>query len=59
MVVRTEEGPLIVGYSRQGLIAVNYAARACGVDRFMRVFEAKKNCPELQLLHVETIGNTI
>eukprot|EP00210_Caulerpa_lentillifera_P000662 g639.t1 len=39
-----------------GLIAVNYAAKAFGVNRFMRVSEAKEKCPSLQLLHVETIG---
>lgn len=41
---------------RDGLIAVNYAARAKGVTRHMRVGEAKKVCPELQLVHVRTIG---
>eukprot|EP00775_Hariotina_reticulata_P003602 gene3602-3867_t len=40
----------------QGLIAVNYAARAAGVTRHMRVAEAIKICPELQLVHVQTIG---
>ncbi|KAL4430354.1 hypothetical protein ABPG77_002160 [Micractinium sp. CCAP 211/92] len=40
----------------EGLIAVNYPARACGVTRHMRVKEAKKVCPELVLVHVETIG---
>ncbi|CAI5516662.1 unnamed protein product [Closterium sp. Naga37s-1] len=39
-----------------GLIAVNYAARARGVQRHDRVFQAKQKCPELQLIHVETVG---
>lgn len=65
-----------------GLIAVNYAARAAGaatphgpalchtgrplsscglllsagITRHMRVAEAKRMCPELQLVHVQTIG---
>jgi len=42
-----------------GLIAVNYVARAKGVSRHMRVREAKKLCPELHLVHVEIIyGDT-
>lgn len=40
----------------QGLIAVNYAARAAGVTRHMRVHEALKICPGLRLVHVQTIG---
>ncbi|CAI6000181.1 unnamed protein product, partial [Closterium sp. NIES-64] len=40
----------------EGLIAVNYAARARGVQRHDRVFQAKQKCPELQLIHVETVG---
>ncbi|GIL82915.1 hypothetical protein Vretimale_8420 [Volvox reticuliferus] len=40
----------------EGLIAVNYAARAGGVTRHMRVTEAKKVCPQLRTIHVETIG---
>lgn len=40
----------------EGLIAVNYAARAAGVSRHMRVHEAKKICPQIQLVHVQTIG---
>lgn len=35
---------------------MNYAARAAGITRHMRVHEAKKICPELELVHVETIG---
>ena len=41
----------------QGLIAVNYAARSKGVTRHMRVNEAKQLCPQLVLVHVETIGD--
>lgn len=40
----------------EGLIAINYAARAAGITRHMRVHEAKALCPELQCVHVETIG---
>lgn len=36
--------------NREGLIAVNYAARAAGITRHMRVWEAKKHCPELKLV---------
>ncbi|DBB00910.1 hypothetical protein WJX77_007765 [Trebouxia sp. C0004] len=39
-----------------GLIAVNYPARAAGITRHMRRAEAKAKCPELQCVHVETIG---
>lgn len=39
-----------------GLIAVNYAARECGITRHMRSAEAKAKCPDLVLVHVETIG---
>jgi len=41
-----------------GLIAVNYAARSRGVGRFCDIQEAKSRCPDLKLVHVETIGNT-
>ena len=41
-----------------GLIAVNYPARANGVGRFCDINEAKTACPNLKLVHVETIGNT-
>ena len=44
---------------REGLIAVNYAARDKGITRHMRVAEAKAKCPELTLVHVETIGRTV
>ena len=40
----------------QGLIAINYAARARGITRHMRVQEALARCPELQCVHVQTIG---
>eukprot|EP00286_Rhodomonas_abbreviata_P000960 CAMPEP_0181289214 /NCGR_PEP_ID=MMETSP1101-20121128/762_1 /TAXON_ID=46948 /ORGANISM="Rhodomonas abbreviata, Strain Caron Lab Isolate" /LENGTH=315 /DNA_ID=CAMNT_0023393419 /DNA_START=182 /DNA_END=1126 /DNA_ORIENTATION=- len=40
----------------EGLIAVNYAARARGVSRHMRVDEAKKLCPELHCVHVEVMS---
>ncbi len=39
-----------------GLIAVNYAARARGITRHMRVQQALAACPELVLVHVQTIG---
>ena len=38
-----------------GLIAVNYAARECGIKRFTSIADALKLCPELKLVHVETI----
>lgn len=41
---------------RDGLIAVNYAARAEGVTRHMRVADALAKCPSLRLVHVQTIG---
>ena len=44
---------------REGLIAVNYAARDKGITRHMRVAEAKAKCPELTLVHVETIGRNL
>eukprot|EP00890_Picochlorum_soloecismus_P005649 jgi/Picsp_1/6085/NSC_03439-R1_sister chromatid cohesion protein len=39
-----------------GLIAVNYPARTRGIQRHMRAREAKIHCPDLRLVHVETIG---
>ncbi|KAJ1991109.1 N-acetyltransferase eso1 [Dimargaris cristalligena] len=36
------------------LIAVNYAARAAGVQRHMTVPEARALCPDLRLVHVAT-----
>ncbi|KAI9224630.1 hypothetical protein BC828DRAFT_372834 [Blastocladiella britannica] len=38
----------------QGLIAVNYAARAAGIHRHMNVTEARAACPELVAVHVAT-----
>ncbi|KAL1123866.1 hypothetical protein AAG570_001636 [Ranatra chinensis] len=38
-----------------GIIAVNYEARARGVTRFMRGDEAKRHCPEIELVHVPTL----
>lgn len=35
---------------------MNYAARAKGITRHMRAPEAKARCPELRLVHVQTIG---
>jgi DNA polymerase eta len=48
------EEPLAV-QQWDGLIAVNYAARARGITRHMRVAEAKAKCPELHCVHVEVI----
>jgi DNA polymerase eta len=39
---------------RQGLIAVNYPARAYGIGRMCTVTEAKKLCPNLIAQHVAT-----
>ncbi|XP_053992356.1 uncharacterized protein LOC128883727 isoform X2 [Hylaeus volcanicus] len=47
--------PLAV-YQWDGIIAVNYAAKKTGVCRGLRVIEAKKLCPCLQLVHVGIIG---
>ena len=41
-----------------GLIAVNYPARAAGVRRGARVEEAKRLCPDLVCVHVETVGGS-
>ncbi|GHJ89241.1 hypothetical protein NliqN6_5643 [Naganishia liquefaciens] len=38
----------------QGLIAINYPARKFGITRHMTADEAKKKCPELQMVHVAT-----
>lgn len=40
----------------EGLIAVNYAARAAGITRHMRVKEARQHCPDLKTVHVQTLG---
>ncbi|CAM6090320.1 unnamed protein product [Calypogeia fissa] len=50
-----KEKPLAVQQWR-GLIAINYAARAAGITRHERADQALKKCPELILVHVETIG---
>ncbi|KAK4521665.1 uncharacterized protein ATC70_004197 [Mucor velutinosus] len=39
-----------------GLIAVNYAAREKGIKKMTNVTEARKLCPEIQLLHVATFA---
>lgn len=38
-----------------GIIAVNYPARAQGVTRHMRGDEAKKQCPDIELVKVPNI----
>ncbi len=38
----------------QGLIAINYPARAFGLNRHVNVGEAKKLCPQLIMQHVAT-----
>jgi DNA polymerase eta len=40
----------------EGLIAINYVARAAGITRHIRVHEARAICPELVCVHVQTIG---
>lgn len=37
------------------IIAVNYPARDRGVTRHMRGNEAKKNCPEIELVRVPNV----
>ena len=46
----------VTQHFKGGLAAVNYPARAAGITRHMRRAEAKAKCPELQCVHVETIG---
>ena len=43
----------------EGLIAINYACRAAGITRHMRVGEATKICPDLQAVHVQTLGTSL
>ncbi|KAL6761247.1 hypothetical protein V8C86DRAFT_906953 [Haematococcus lacustris] len=43
----------------EGIIALNYAAKARGVTRHMRVPQAKEACPDLVLVHVQTIGSHV
>lgn len=50
------EDALKVACLQDGLIAINYAARALGISRHMRVQEAMRKCPELQCIHVQTLG---
>ncbi|KAK5640193.1 hypothetical protein RI129_011004 [Pyrocoelia pectoralis] len=38
-----------------GIIAVNYPARDRGVTRHMRGDEAKRKCPEIELVHVPSV----
>lgn len=52
----TDTGEHHANVRREGLIAVNYAARDKGITRHMRVAEARKVCPNIRLVHVETIG---
>jgi len=47
--------PLVV-QQWEGLIAVSYPARACGVRRGDRLDEARQKCPGLVAVHVETRG---
>ncbi|KAJ2008262.1 N-acetyltransferase eso1 [Coemansia thaxteri] len=42
----------------QGLIAVNYPARAQGVKRHDTVTEARKKCPDIRFVHVATFTDT-
>ncbi|KAJ3389424.1 DNA-directed DNA polymerase eta rad30 [Entophlyctis sp. JEL0112] len=40
----------------QGLIAVNYPARACGLNKMSTVAEARQKCPHITLVHTASIG---
>ncbi|KAJ3362905.1 DNA-directed DNA polymerase eta rad30 [Allomyces arbusculus] len=42
----------------QGLIAVNYAARAAGIQRHMTVTHARQKCPDIRFVHVATYNDT-
>lgn len=44
----------LMSVSRQGLIAVNYPARAFGIGRHCTVTEARQLCPDLIAQHVAT-----
>jgi DNA polymerase eta len=48
-----EDQPLAV-QQWQGLIAINYPARAFGLSRHVNIAEAKKLCPQLIMQHVAT-----
>jgi hypothetical protein len=50
------EGTPLAVLQWDGLIAVNYAAKGRGVTRHMRLAQAKAACPDLVLVHVQTIG---
>lgn len=39
-----------------GLIAISYAARSFGINRHADIESAKKLCPELVMVHVQTIA---
>lgn len=39
-----------------GLIAINYEARKFGVKRGDQTAQAKRKCPNIVFVHVETIG---
>ncbi|OEH75060.1 hypothetical protein cyc_07571 [Cyclospora cayetanensis] len=41
----------------ESVIAVNYAARACGVKRGQRVEAVKALCPSIRLVHVQTLSS--
>ena len=45
--------PLVV-LQWQALIAVNYPARKFGISRMDKVQDAKKRCPDLEVVHVAT-----
>lgn len=48
-----EDQPLAV-QQWQGLIAINYPARAFGLNRHVTITEAKAKCPEIVVQHVAT-----
>ncbi|KAF5367159.1 hypothetical protein D9758_004003 [Tetrapyrgos nigripes] len=48
-----KDKPLIV-LQWEGIIAVNYPARAYGVSRFQKLKEAKERCPDMMIVHVAT-----
>jgi len=52
----SRDSPAAAVQQWDGLIAVNYAARAHGVKRGMRAADARKACPDITLVHVETIS---
>lgn len=51
-----EDQPLAV-QQWQSLIAVNYAARKFGINRMDSVLVAKNKCPDLILVHTETLDD--